>query len=70
MANSPDAIKLKEIDALTVINSSVSFYAWLDSIISNKDIYDEKARKAKEYITSRLGSSQKIYEQIISDLKV
>jgi 3-deoxy-D-manno-octulosonic-acid transferase len=70
MGNSPDAIKLEEIDALTVINSSVGFYAWLDSIISNKDIYDEKARKAKEYITSRLGSSQKIYEQIISDLKV
>jgi len=70
MSNSPDAVKLREINALTVINSADSFYEWLELIITNKNAYIEKSTKAKEYITSRLGSSLKIYDQIISDLKI
>ena len=69
MNNSPDAIMLKNLNALTVICSADDFYLWLERIINDKTTYNEMAEISREYIVSRLGSSEKIYDQMIIDMK-
>lgn len=66
--NSPDAVNLFDQKALSVVKTSNDFYLWLQLLINNRNKYDEKCNTAKKYISSKLGSSLKIYKFLIKDL--
>ncbi len=70
MENSPDAINLRELNALTVIKHSEDLYCWLEAMVEDKNHYGVMAASANEYINSRLGSSSKIYEYLKNELRV
>lgn len=68
MKNSPDAVKLREIGALKVLGSSEDFRNWLNLIVNNREEYQRLSHFAKEYIDTKLGSSESIYKDIIKGI--
>lgn len=66
--NSTDAISLKEINALSIINNVEEMKAWILKIMEYDAFREDIGKKVKEYIYSSKGSSLIVAEDIINCL--
>ena len=69
MKNSPDAIELNKSGALKINIDGKTFSEWLTEIMENEDKRSEYSKKAKDYVESGIGSSLRIADRIISEIK-
>lgn len=67
--NSPDAIKLKQLDLLQIVQNPIELKDWLVRLMSDIEFYKELSAKTKAYIYSGKGESEKI-ARIIENLLI
>ncbi len=65
--HAPEAIDLKELNLLTVINNSDDFYSFVFEN-SNEEVYSIKSRKIKKYVEDNKGASMRFVEYFIRDI--
>lgn len=63
--NSPDAVILKELGALTINKNDDDFYTWLKMLILDRNERDRIGSISSDYLHSDLGASSMIAEKII-----
>lgn len=62
--NSPDAIELEKITVLKSVASEEELYNWVSRLLQNQELIAYISNKAMNYIDSRCGSTQVIFNQI------
>ncbi len=66
--NSPDAIELEKITVLKSVKSADELYNWLIRLIENPELIAYISQKAENYVKSRCGNSEIIYQDILFEL--
>lgn len=67
--NSPDAKPMLDCNTLSIIHSSDEFYHWLTELINNSAIYNTRSEASRNYVYSKVGSSEKFVEFLSPFLK-
>jgi 3-deoxy-D-manno-octulosonic-acid transferase len=65
--NSPDAIELNKLGALSIINDSEDLYFWLSDMINDVEKRNKIGKISKDYVFNACGSSDTILDEILSD---
>ena len=65
--NSPDAVNLLNVEALTVVYNQDDTYNWL-AMLGDKNKRKKKGEIARNYIISNLGTSDKIIHSLLNEL--
>lgn len=68
-SNSPDAANLQNAGSLTVINNESDLYSWIKANLDDEEFRFLAGVKSREYIENRTGSSIKLAEMILDDVK-
>ncbi len=67
--NSPDAVVLNEIGALTAVDDANELEKWITGMIDDSELREKCGKLAFDYLDSRKGTSLIIYETLIRKLE-
>ncbi|MCX7879797.1 MAG: 3-deoxy-D-manno-octulosonic acid transferase [Ignavibacteria bacterium] len=66
ISNSQEAQFMSENGIIRIVRNTTDFLDWLSRVRYNKDYYKSITEKTKEYFMQRLGSTEKVVNEIIS----
>ncbi len=67
--NSPDALNLENLDALSITRTEKDIYEWIVNLIKSKKAKEEIGKTARLYVFNSAGESDRIVAEIFEHLK-